>query len=363
MGDVEMPQRRNAFIGANGRVDAQNLDAAELAQTLDYLLETEPTQKSGGPFPLLVRILDRIAKVNPHQHITGSVGQRSLLKQVIRVYRQGSIPTKSFLDYIDKSNLAHFTGLESFFRQSDDALPRRFEHQILFPGDPESFQEADDNSNLTRFAFQSGHEASFELLREAYHDVALENLAHGLTEVWFRTSLGDHGDDSFANAAQAAIQGARQAEMEAEAPLSVRFLVGMRKLLPDHVIGSQDAAAATDARAMALVAALAGLQQRDSDARRMILGVDSVGMDSDWNPQRQSVARSMAMWSGLHVAAHFGKSWRAGGLLSTLEKLEELVRYGLIHQLDNANALFAVRDTENPLQSYSPEDWRQIGCA
>ena len=99
MGDAKMPQRRNAFVGANGRVDAQNLDAAELAQALDCLLETEPMQKSGGPFPRVVRILDRIAKVNPHQHITGSAGQRSLLKQVIQVYRQDSIARKSFLHY------------------------------------------------------------------------------------------------------------------------------------------------------------------------------------------------------------------------------------------------------------------------
>jgi hypothetical protein len=96
----------------------------------------------------------------------------------------------------------------------------------------------------------------------------------------------------------------------------------MRKRLPDHIIDidCRDAAA-TDARAAALVTALVGLQQTNSDAREMILGVDNVGMDSDWNPQRQSVACSMAMWSGLHVAAHFGESWREGDLLSTLEEL------------------------------------------
>jgi hypothetical protein len=62
----------------------------------------------------------------------------------------------------------------------------------------------------------------------------------------------------------------------------------------------------------------------------------------------------------LHVAVHFGESWKEGGLLSTLERLEELVRYGLIHQLDNSNPLFAARDPENPLQLYSQQEWQQI---
>jgi hypothetical protein len=109
-----MPQRGNAFITANCQVDSQGLGAAGLAQVLDSLLEVEPAERSGGPFPRLVRILNRIAKVNPHQHITGSVGQRSLLKRVIQVYRQDSLARKAFLDYPDKSNLAHLTEPEGW---------------------------------------------------------------------------------------------------------------------------------------------------------------------------------------------------------------------------------------------------------
>jgi hypothetical protein len=50
-----------------------------------------------------------------------------------------------------------------------------------------------------------------------------------------------------------------------------------------------------------------------------------------------------------------------GGILSTLERLGELVRYGLTHQLDNANALFGIRDDQNLLQKYSQQDRQQIG--
>lgn len=354
-----MLRRGSAVIGAAGQIDSQFLSAEELAQSLDSLLATEQTGKSRGQFSLLVRILDRVAKVNPHQHITGSVGSRELLQRVVQVYRQDPLAREALLDYIDKSRLARFKETEDFFQQSDEALLRWFERQIPLPGAPNSFNEADAHLSLARLAFQSRHEASFELLRESYRTVALENLAHGVTEVWFRTSLGDHEDASFARAVQAAIEGARQAEVEAKAPLSVRFLVGMRKCRPGHFIDPQDSASA-DAGAASLVTALGHLRQTVPDARTAILGIDSVGMDSDWNPQRQSVARSIAAWSGLHVAVHFGESWREGGLLPTLERLEELVRYGLVHQLDNANALFAARDPANPLQSYSSQDWQQI---
>jgi hypothetical protein len=349
----------SAFIGATGQIDSRPLNSEELAQGLDCLLATEQGERPCWQFSHLVRILDRVTKVNPHQHITGSVGGQNLLQRVVQVYRQDPIAGRAFLEYVDKRRLTHFRELEDFFQQPDDALLRWFERQIPLPGDPESFKEADDHLNLARLAFQSRHGSSFELLREAYRTVALENLAHGVAEVWFRTSLGDHEDDSFASAAQAAIQGAKQAELEAEAPLKVRFLVGLRKRLSDPVTGLPDAAA-TDTRAASLVAALGCLRQTVSDAGAVILGIDSVGMDSDWNPRRQSVARSIAAWAGLHIAVHFGESWREGGLLSTLERLEELVRYGLIHQLDNANALFAVRDPANPLQSYSQQDWQQI---
>jgi hypothetical protein len=302
----------NTFIGATGQIDSQALSTEELAQSLDGLLGAEQTEKSCGQLSLLVRILDRVTKINPHQHITGSIGSRQLLQRVVQVYRQDPLARETFLDYINQRRLAHFKEPEDFFQQSDEALLRWFEHQIPLSGDAGCFKEADDHLSLARLAFQSRHEASFELLREAYCTIALENLAHGVTEVWFRTSLGDHEDDSFTKAAQAAIQGARQAELEARVPLSVRFLVGMRKRLPDSVTDLPDSRA-TDASAASLVTAIGHLRQTVPDARTVVLGIDSVGMDSDWNPQRQSVARSIAMWSGLHIAVHFGESWREGG--------------------------------------------------
>ncbi len=43
-----------------------------------------------------------------------------------------------------------------------------------------------------------------------------------------------------------------------------------------------------------------------------------------------------------------------------LESLEALVRHGVIHQLDNANALFAVKDHHSPNQLYADSEWRNI---
>jgi hypothetical protein len=267
VGDDKMSRLGNTFIGATGQIDSQSMNAEDLAQVLDGLLATEQTEKSGRQFPQLVHILDRLAKINPHQHITGSVGSRGLLQRVVQVYRKDSLAREALLEYMDKCPLAHLKEPEGFFQQSDDALLRWFERQFPLPSEPGSFKEADDHLNLARLAFQSKHETSFELLQDAYHTVALENLAHGVTEVWFRTSRGDHENDSFSNAAQAAIQGARQSELEAKTPLKVRFLVGMRKCLPGHVTDLQNSAG-TDARAVALVTAIGYLRQTVPNSER-----------------------------------------------------------------------------------------------
>ena len=97
---------------------------------------------------------------------------------------------------------------------------------------------------------------------------------------------------------------------------------------------------------MELVTGLASLRRKDPDARDMILGIDSVGMDSDWRPEWQAPARTVAAGCNMHVAIHFAESWHDGGLIRTLERLELLVNNGVLDQLDNANALFARNDAE-----------------
>ncbi|HZA21521.1 MAG TPA: hypothetical protein VFA32_02780, partial [Dehalococcoidia bacterium] len=198
-----------------------------------------------------------------------------------------------------------------------------------------------------------------ELLKEAYRTVALENAAHGVIEVWFRTSLGDHESEAFVDAARVALEGAVEVNEDTGIPLSVRFLVGMRKHYPN---GASQVALnnPTDARAEELVTAIARLRERMPNARAMLLGIDSVGMDSHWRPEWQASARSAGLKSKFHVAVHFGESWHEGELRPRLEMLYELVKHGVIHQLDNANALFAVKDLMCPHQTYSNDDWAEI---
>ena len=173
--------------------------------------------------------------------------------------------------------------LGSFFKQTDDELLGWIGQNIPLQQDPIHFAEADDRLSLTRLAFQSSHESAADLLTDAYRTVALENLSHGVTEVWFRTSLGDHEDETFAAAAQAAINGGKQAEQESNVPFQVRFVVGMRKHHLDDCETFQTQPC-IDKKAVELVTRLASLRRKSSDIGDMILGIDSVGMDSDWRP-------------------------------------------------------------------------------
>lgn len=341
------------------RVDSRHLSAVELSETLDMLLASQNQQGDTEQFPGLVQLLDGVSKVNPHQHITGSVGSRDLLERVIGIYQQDSDARSAFLDYVASRRILAEDELGGFFLQSQEELLRWFEVHIPLPGDPDDFKEADDRLGLVRLAFQSDHDSSLELLKEAYRTVAMENMAHGVTEVWFRTSLGDHESDAFIDAAKVALEGAGAVNEDTDIPISVRFLVGMRKHYPTGT-SQVDPNIPTDARAEDLVSAVSELRERMPGARVMLLGIDSVGMDSHWRPEWQASARSAALKSKFHVAVHFGESWHEGELVTRLEMLYDLVKHGVIHQLDNANALFAVKDLMCPHQAYSNDEWAEI---
>ena len=334
-------------------------DARDLTSVLDRLLAAKRTKSSGWGFPKLVRVLDRVAKVNPHQHITGSMGERNLLKLLIQVYRQDSQAANAFLDYVEECRFIRPKERARFFDRSEDYLVRWFDRRIPLRLAPRDFEEADDRLNLTRLAFQSPHIDAAGLLREAYRTVALENAAHGVTEVWFRTTLGDHQQGDLARALEGAVAGARLAEMQASDPLRVRFVVGMRKCKPRE-FEYPERKSCLDEKAVGMVETLGRLCQIDPDVKQAFIGVDSVGMDSDWQPAWQATARSVAADSQLHVAVHFGESWSEGTLIEVLERLEALVRHGVIHQLDNANALFAVKDLKSRSRRYADADWRNI---
>jgi len=349
----------NTAIGPEGRVESRSLGAADLAYVLDVLLIANKVRQGSWEFPDLVTMLDSVTKVNPHQHITGSIGDPDLLKQVIQVYRQDQSARSAFLDYVLDSFIAREDEIPGFFEQPDDALVHWFQRKVPLVGDPWDFGEADDRLSLVRLAFQSQHPDSLDLLQEAYRTVALENAAHGVEEVWFRTSLGDHESESFLTAAGAALRGARSAVAESEFSLRVRYLVGMRKHLPvtGHGAGKS---AATDLRAEGLAGAVNQLRTAAPEAREMLMGIDSVGMDSCWLPRWQASARRIADHGQLRVAVHFGESWQEGELLTRLKILLELVEVGAIHHLDNANALFAVKDLASPDQQYSNSEWAEI---
>jgi hypothetical protein len=349
----------NTVIGPNGRVESRSLGVEELAYVLDVLLVANKVKQGSWGFPDLVTMLDSVTKVNPHQHITGSIGDPDLLRRVIQVYRQDQSARSAFLEYVLQSFIVREDEIPGFFEQSDDALVPWFQRKVPLAGDPWDFDEADDRLSLTRLAFQSQSPDSWELLQEAYRTVALENAAHGVEEVWFRTSLGDHQKDSFVRAAGAALRGAQSAVAQAEFPLRVRYMVGLRKLSPDAGDGAGNFAE-IDLRAEGLAAAINQLRGANPEAREMLLGIDSVGMDSSWLPRWQASARRIAGQAQLRVAVHFGESWQEGELLTRLKILLELVELGDIHQLDNANALFAVKDLASSEQQYSNGEWAEI---
>ena len=249
---------------------------------------------------------------------------------------------------------------EGFFQHSDEDLTQWLQRNIPFQHAPEHFEDGDDRLNLVRIAFQSDHHESINLLRDAYRIAALENLSHGITEIWFRTSLGDHENETFVEAAQAAIEGAKQAEAESGYAINVRFIVGMRKYRCE-VESSIDGQSPIDAGSVDLVTKLVSLRRKFPDMAERIIGTDSVGPDSEWNPEWQAPARSISTSCGLHNAVHFGESWYPGGLISTLLNLKALVNSKSIHQLDNANALFTTNDSENQQRQYSEVEWNEIG--
>jgi len=346
-------------IGQDGRVESRTLGTEDLAYVLDVLLIANKVKNGSWEFHDLVTMLDSVTKVNPHQQITGSIGEPDLLKRVIQVYRQDQSARSAFLDYVLNRFIVREDEIPSFFEQSDDALVQWFQRKIPLAGDPWDYDDADDRLSLTRLALQSQHPGSLELLQEAFRTAALENASHGVEEVWFRTSPLDHGGNSLLKATAAALRGAQSAVAASEHSLQVRYLVGMRKRAPDSGSGPTRSAE-TDLHAERLAGAVNRLRRAAPEAREMLMGIDSVGMDACWLPRWQASARRIANQAELRVAVHTGESWREGELLTRLKILQELVEVGPIHQLDNANALFAVKDLAVPDQQYSNSEWGEI---
>ena len=354
------PRRPESLGFALSEVDPRGSSLDEFTRRLDEGLRDHRERGARWDFRGLVSFLDGIAKTNPHQHITGSVGSPELLCLAFQIYQEDPVAREAFLDYTTSCNLMRPEIARHFFRLSTSAMLQWMQSHIPFSSTPNDFSQADDRLSLIRLAFQSGHDGTSELLEEAFRCVALENRLHGVTEVWFRTSLGDHDAEAFERVAQSAIRGATRAEAESNTPLNVRFVVGMRKLWHDTAATKQKGPP-FDTKAVELVTSLGKLRKGDKNAARMILGVDSVGADSGWRPEWQAPARTLAVAQNMHVAMHFGESWHLGDLPGTLGRLEALARVGDIRQLDNSNALFATRDAENETQTYSKDDWDEIG--
>lgn len=319
---------------------------AEMSRLLEDLICLPKLGNACWDFGSLVNGVRRVMKVNPHQHMTGSVGDIGLLRRVIKIYREDAVVGDRFLDYISSRGMIAPSERKAFFQRTDTYLVKWLESRLSIGRDPGGFPECDQHLDMARLAFQSQHPDSPELFRQAYRTVALENLTDGVSEVWFRTTLGDQADGRYA---RAALVGAKEAECESGGRLKVRFLAGTRKILGE-----------TEQDGFSSSTSALTLLQENSDDQTMVLGIDSVGMDSNWRPEQQAFLRHEAASRKLRVAVHFAESWAKGALLETLERLEQLVTYGVIDNLDNANGLFAVQDEAAPVSHYSTKDWKAV---
>lgn len=341
--DVRKPGASVGLFTPAGRPVDEPTTAAEMARVLEGFIGLPDPSDGYQGFQTLAAGVRRVIKVNPHQHMTGSVGNVDLLRRVIQIYREDAEVGGRFLDYISSRGMIQPSERRGFFQKTDANLTRWLESRLSIGHNPGGFPECDRHLDMARLAFQSQHPDAPELFRQAYRTVALENFADGISEVWFRTTLGDQVDGKFA---RAALAGAKEAEYESGGRLKVRFLAGTRKLL-DGTDSSSSISALT-------------LLQQNSDDQLMVLGIDSVGVDSDWKPEQQASLRQEAASRSLRVAVHFAESWTMGTLLETLERLEELVTYGVIDNLDNSNGLFAFPDQAAPSSSYSSQVWKRI---
>lgn len=346
--DLDRDQRP-AETSAKGAIET----VQELSNVLDGTLRAQTAENTHQDFASLVGVLRRIKKVNPHQHMTGSIGGPSLLELVAGIYRRDPEVGNRFLDYVTDMGMLRLAERKGFFMNSDAAIARWMEPRVRLPGKPGEFAASDRHLDMARLAFQSSNVHALELFHEAYRQVALENFADGVGEVWYRTTLGDQDDGQYA---RAALNGAISAQEETHGRLKVRFLAGTRKLLA----ASPDTSGDSDSSQGSPFGGALNLLQENADDSGMVLGIDSVGVDADWKPEQQESLRKQAAVGNLWVAVHFAESWPKGGLLDTLERLEQLIRYGVIDHLDNSNALFATPDENSGTKAYAECDWRVI---
>ncbi len=337
-------------------IDPSVMTGLQMCGTLDELVgEREPGKARDG-FLSMVSALRKVKKVNPHQHITGSIGQRELLEQVVRVYRADPEIKERLLDYAESRGILDSCARDQLFQMPDSSLAEWFERQIPLNREPGNFAESDRHLNMARLAFSSSHPEAMTLFRQAYRQVGLENFADGVTEVWLRTTMGDHADGSFA---RAALEGARQAERETGESLQVKFMIGMRKHVANDGLGDYSQNGGRH-DAVSPVNPLSYIYDLAAEMGPMIIGVDSVGVDSGWPHEQQESLRSNAARRNLRVAVHCGESWHEGGLIEALEGLQELTNNGVLDHLDNANALFAAKDSSSSKQHYSQAEWNSI---
>lgn len=341
------------------RVDSRSLSAEDLSAALDYLRSTQNAARESEQFSKLVQLLDGVTKVNPRQHITGSVGDRDLLRRVVQVYQQDPASRAAFLEHVARLGIVEEAELGRFFLQSEDDLIRWFQMHTGLSGDAEGLKEANERLDLVRLAIESETPEAVALRRECCRIVALENAAHGVSEVWLRTSLGDLEGAFYGDAAADALDGVEEANCGSIPAVNVRFLVGLQHRRPGVVAEAQPAES-TEIRWEKLAEAVASLRDRMPGGKGALLGIDGGEMDAHESTAFEASASSAVIANRLHLAVHFGESWDEGELLAKLERLSELVNHGEIHQLDNANALFAVKDLLLPHQQYSNDEWVEI---
>jgi len=175
-------------------------DSRGISQRLVPILsDDELSERPGEMFAAVMNGLDGIDKVNGHQHVTGSA-DAELLGQALVIYREDAVSGDLLLGYLVDAGLIRQNEREGFFGQEDDVIIALFQKWMAYSRDavPANFAEADNHFNFLRFAVSSSSVGSAELLGNAIAHIAIvDNYEHGVNEVWFRTSLGDHTGEAF----------------------------------------------------------------------------------------------------------------------------------------------------------------------
>ena len=107
VGSDDFVSHRRAAAAAfpPGGLDPRGMSLDEFTEHLDVGLRKQHEQSTAWDLESLVSFLDGVAKANPHQHITGSVGNPELLRLALQIYQEDPASREAVLEYANTSDL------------------------------------------------------------------------------------------------------------------------------------------------------------------------------------------------------------------------------------------------------------------